>query len=208
MESCEIQFEELIDFADDRLDSARAEEIRSHVEAGCTHCQSAISWIRETSGHISESDEFLTPPALEFAKALALFRLRNAAAGIRTLVAELTFDSQRSAILSAARDSPLLDVVAPNPPVVRRLFNCAPFQIDVSQERISGDLFYIIAQVLATSNSAIVEPISATLFPRVGTPVTASIENGELHFDAVRNGPYRIQIDAADTLIILPEVNE
>jgi len=70
-----IQFENLVDWLDGRLDEEKRRAVEEHLASGCPQCQADLAWLQRVIT-AARSDDMREPPAELVAQAKALYRSR------------------------------------------------------------------------------------------------------------------------------------
>ncbi len=84
-----------------------------------------------------------------------------------------------------------------------QIYSTAWHDVDLWGERQSGELWYLIGQILPREEGAAIKPLQAVLSSSDKTVATGVPEDGEFHIPSVRAGLYdlRLRLERAEVLI-------
>lgn len=189
-----ISVEDLVDFADDRLeDSARA-AVEQHL-ATCNRCTAALLTYQRIL-KIMRSDELQSAPPHVTARALQLFKpVTITKSERRSLLGHLLFDS-------GAGLTPALGIRSGQTTAPRQLlYNIAEFDIDIRIESRGND-WILSGQLLGDVSTGSVALISAAQ-----SYASELNELGEFTFSPVSGGAYQLRIALPEVDITIPELS-
>lgn len=81
-----VAFEDLADWADERLDSTAEARVRAHLATGCPQCEADLAWLHRVLG-AARAGALAEPPAEAVAQAKQLYRSRSRASRLKPLAA-------------------------------------------------------------------------------------------------------------------------
>lgn len=174
---------------------------RESLEESVTGEPSWLQRVREAAG--SSGSTSVPESVFRAARVAFLERRKNPDRTIH--VARLLFDSWTHLAPSALRGPGELSY--PSGDSARhQIFSTAWHDVDLYGERLGGDLWYLIGQVLPRSEGEAIRPLQAVLSSGEKTVYTGVPENGEFHIPSVRPGIYelRLRLDRAE--VLLPNV--
>ncbi len=200
MKPCEISFELVSDFNDAKASQVDSELVRSHLETCCESCTNAMALLNRVKPVLS-ADPLKHAPEAMVRNARDIYRRKQFAGVVETVLARLTFDSRwQSATATGARG-----VLAE--PMVRRLFTSPEYKIDIAEQYTNPREMHVIGQVFTSQSGDVLVPKAAMLLPNAGQMIEAEIEDGEFHFESTPNVPYKIEIRLDEKMLVVPAVN-
>jgi hypothetical protein len=186
----------LLDFAEDRADTATAARVRQHLDTGCTHCATELTfWSRALSA--LEADRAPAPPAVVLQAAFALFdRLAPKKTTLwQRVVATLAFDSRVQPALAGARDT--------GGASFQLLFEAEGADIDLLCERGQRG-WHITGQALSTNPPELGWKVLAT--SEAGRIETDTDPLGEFRLHDLAPGVYELALRDVNHEIVLPNI--
>lgn len=201
MDDCRMDLRLLVDFQEGRLDPTAAEQLRTHLDAGCVACRDNLAWLERTFASLRATD-LLPVPEAALKRARAIFRKRRRAPLLPTLIARLIADSRRAQpALAGARGAAR--------GVHQQLYSAGDYEIHLWQERTGDDAWYVIGQALLQEGE-VVRPSVAVLVQADGSLIASTWEDLEFHFSHVPAGTHQLHllIDGLDIAIPDVEVGE
>lgn len=201
MSTCSLPFDVLLDYYEGRLDAATAEEIGTHLETGCTTCRETLSWLKQTLALLRPGEDLHVSPAV-LAHARAFYRDRapsfQGAPLPAPLIARLVFDSRHTSARAGMRGE--------NQVAYRMLYSTEDYEVDLWQERLQGDRWYVIGQVFPKKAGDAVTPDTVVLTSAEGDMLAAVPDAGEFHVRSLPTGTYALRLRLSKTEILIPEV--
>jgi hypothetical protein len=197
-------FEALADYVEDRISSAEATTIATHLEMGCTRCSADVSWY-QTVRSIAGTDDLMEPPPWVLKRALRIFETRTSEAGVLAqvaragkLIAQLVFDSMQRPAIVGARSSAT--------EARQLLYRADQYSIDLQFAFIRADRVQLTGQLLREGDfrfeSVALQPLQLM---REGRTVftTMTNERGEFVFGELELGSYSLNIDVDELSITI-----
>lgn len=160
--SCDGRRDQILSYLTDGLDSAEREDLETHLESGCPHCEAELSSARETLGAVAFAVTPVRPP--ESAKRRLMERIRHHR--------KTPAHPPRNAVSTDNSQSAPLTTVEPKPTLTDRVIRSA---------RSSRRRRYLFAQFLSPT-------IAAGLAVAVTYGImTAEIREDRLQVDQLAN---------------------
>ena len=201
---CNVAWDELLDYVEDRIASARRAEVEAHLEQGCRSCQRDLTWLRSVAACM-RSDDSREPPTWVKRRAVNLFKQygpRPRPTLLERIAAALVFDNGLQPQLAGVRG-------ATAAPSRQMLFTAGDIDVDVRTEPTEEqDKVTLIGQVLPQSAGAVslggveVHLLHARrdLFSKM------TDELGEFTIGRLPHGRYRLLIRLPDKEIEIPGI--
>jgi hypothetical protein len=197
MTRCQLTFEMLLNAYEGRADAADIESVREHLAAGCASCRQSWAWLERVLSAARGMDN-VPVPDWPVALATALFRERYVKQERPTLLALLTFDSRTLPRPASARGHQEL--------ARHLIYSSDDYDVEIWQEAISREAFYVIGQVLPRQDGSAIALESVALTDSKGDTIRITTEGGEFHFPAVAAGRYQVRFEMAEGVICLFDV--
>ncbi|HKP85126.1 MAG TPA: hypothetical protein VJZ26_03455 [Blastocatellia bacterium] len=189
-------FEQLIDYLDNRLPEKESARVAAHLSKNCQSCAETRAWYEQVRV-LAASDESIEPPSWVFKRAVRIFQTqRNRPSLVERIgqtVASLVFDSFARPALVGVRSTETTNR--------QLLYRAGSYSIDLQvapTEQARADL---IGQVLKEGETTFESVAGLNLkITAGGEPVRSTVtdEMGEFKISGVDYGTY-------DLLIELPE---
>jgi hypothetical protein len=90
--------------------------------------------------------------------------------------------------------------------ICHRIYATERHDIDLWEEKTDDNLWHLIGQVLSKGDREAVTLEAATLTPREGAPLTATLEIDEFHLRAIPAGVYQLSLRLSEDEIVVPDV--
>lgn len=196
MNPCNVTFEELLDYHEQRL--ADRGPVERHLGSGCTECAERLSWLRQFLPALSSALGSPAPGPSARAAAFARALARTEAPGgpaLRTLVAHLVFEG---------RDVSMPGLRRTGGEPRQRVYEAEAVVVNLWEEP-SEESAYLIGQAYSREGTALV-PASVEAVSPEGRSWRAEVRGEEFHFPRLAAGSYELLLKMADQWVRLRDV--
>ena len=197
-------FEQLIDYLDNRLEGAQASRVADHLATGCTDCGEIREWFAQLRDTVS-SDDSVAPPAWVFKRAIRIFDTERhspkLAERIGNAIAALIFDSFARPALAGVRSTETANR--------QLLYRAEDYGIDLQILPAEQNHADLIGQVLRENDPTFESVAGLTLrFAREGKALLSTVtdERGEFKINGIKQGVYDLQIELPEGSISVAEL--
>jgi hypothetical protein len=201
MQPCRVSFAVLIDYREERLDAAAAQELERHLAGGCEACRQRLTQLRRLMTALG-GQVFGDVPARAYDRLKAAYRERYEIGPMRPpLIARPVFDSRNSfstAMPAGARGG--------TGDTFQVIHTTAEHEIHLWGERRSEEIWYLIGQVLPHVDGEAIAPTLAVLRRTVGEEIVATADGAEFHLATVPAGTYTLLLRMNTGEIVMPDV--
>lgn len=201
-ESCDVLWETLIDYADERLDATRRTLLDAHLKTDCAACWERLDWLNETVPALNNA-LFEMPPSRTVQQTKDLFRDKHSKPSLFAALAQQIFDSRmQTPLFAGARGS--------DDGTFRVLYQIGGVEVELYGETTEAQDFYLIGQARSSENAAALPPVAAILMP--GDPISydeqsmAAIESNEFHFPAIREGNHVLTLWLDNVMLSISDI--
>lgn len=188
--NCEIAFEALADYIEDRIDTEERARLEAHLAAGCPSCERTVMWLRRVV-HLMKTDVSVAPPPRVIERARSLFweRHHRPSAWPKRIAAFLMFDSGLQVNTAGVRSAGA---------TIRQLLYCAQgFDVDVLVEETQGEQadnpkMSLTGQILPRGDGRSRDTVYEVIVTRGQEPVFSCWASplGEFTVDDLPHGKY------------------
>ena len=196
MSRCKIQFEELVDYQDGSASGERFLQLCQHLTTGCTFCEASLSELKKIH-QVMLMPELVSAPHAVQSSARAIFREYSRSKSPLAQIAKLLFDSRSNMSPTMARGEK---------GAFQRLYATEEYEIDIWEERIDANHYYLIGQAMPQGGGAAILPELVEMISSDGSRCTTFFEEAEFHIPIVARGKYEIQLRIADTDIRMTDL--
>ena len=194
---CRVSLEAILDYIGCQADEISRREVQAHLDGNCSRCSSQLYEMQRLLPAMRASVEHHAPATvLERAKAIHRDRFRMPARV--PLFARLISDSRAGLALAGARGAERSGV--------RMVYDTDDHEIDLWQERETGEAWYLIGQVVDRNSGVAIVPQSAILTLQTQDAIAATSEAGEFHLADVPAGRHDLRITIGEVDIVLAHV--
>jgi hypothetical protein len=203
--------EKLTDFLRGLVLETEGAAIQAHLATGCPRCQHNQQWLLEVKRIAPLDDSFDFPAALTariIAWMPAKASVKPERTPLRTLIAQLLFDSFAPLPLAEARSAAVVDVNAGTSAGRQLLFQVEGYAVDLRIEKMA-DTYELLGQVLPDDSAS---PALARLVVHLGAEeneadLTHTDAEGMFRFTALEPKDYALRIVLGEDIIEIPEIN-
>jgi hypothetical protein len=196
-------FEQLLDYCEDRVKGPAAQLVVAHLASGCQPCAEDVAWYKRVRA-LAAGDADIDPPAWVVKRAVQLFEGRakpHKDDRRDCLIAALVFDSLVRPALSGVRLAETSNQ--------QLLYRAGTYSIDAQITFSGPSRADLIGQVLRESEYGFesVAGLSITVScdrRAVGTAVTNPV--GEFTLNGLAPGEYELTVETSEGMILIPRL--
>lgn len=198
------EFEQLIEYLDNRLPEKESARVAAHLSQNCQSCAETRRWY-ESVRVITEGDDSIEPPAWVFKRAARIFQTRRnrpkLVERIGQAVASLVFDSFARPALAGVRSTETTNR--------QLLYRAGSFSIDLQVAPTEQARADIIGQVLKEGETTFESVAGLKLeITSLGKSVRSARtdEMGEFKISGIDYGTYDLRIELSEGSITVPQM--
>lgn len=184
-----MPFELLLDYHEGRTAPTETAHILEHLAGGCGECAQELRWMEKTTRTLRDAGNVVVPASL-LERSRALFRERFPAQQRPTWLSRLVFDSRQQLALSGARGAGSASF--------QLIYRTEAFDIELWQDPLENNQWYVIGQVLSQQNDAEIVPVSVALKSVGDFKLALTPALPEFHLPMVPAGLYRMTLGLAE----------
>ena len=181
--------------------------IQDHLATGCLSCEQNRQWLVEVK-HLAVQDDSFDFPAALTAHIIAWMPAKSARTPLRTLVAQLLFDSFAPPSLAEARAAVGLDADSSTMAGRQLLYEVEDYNVDLRIEKIV-DAYELLGQVLPEDpTSTELVGLSVQLRRDESSVVSTTTDTeGMFRFTDLMPNTYELCIVLGEDMIEIPELS-
>lgn len=180
-----MPFELLLDYQEGRTASTETARIREHLAAGCTECTRELQWMGKTTRTLRDAGNVVVPASL-LERSRALFRERFPAPQRSSWLPQLIFDSRQQVAMAGVRGAGSASF--------QLIYRTDAFDIELWQDPLENEQWYVIGQVLSQQSDAEIVPVSVVLKSADNFAMTLTPNASEFHLPMVPAGTYQLTL--------------
>jgi hypothetical protein len=178
--------------------------LQEHLATGCPMCQQNQRWLREIQRIAPLDDSFAFPEAIT-AQIVAWMPMKPARTPLRTLIAQLLFDSFAPLPLAEARKVVVSETISDATAAQQLLYHVEGYDVDLRLEKVA-EAYELLGQVLAADQSELAGLTVRLSGDDTTLRTTTTDAESMFRFTDLTPQAYQLRIELGANVIEVPDI--